>query len=138
MNKVGIGLFGKVFDLCSLLGTQFRELLQVALGEHNHERLGLEQGFDRLEQRNLLIDSVATCLGDIEQEEDGCIEMSKGRDCLHFNRIALVKGMVQHTWGVNHLPTRVLVISVTHEQVLSCEGVGLNINISIRNVVDEA
>ena len=64
--------------------------------------------------------------------------MSKCRDGLHLNSIALVKRMVQDTWSIDNLPTRVFVVTMAHEQVLGREGIRLYVNVGIRHVVDKA
>ena len=86
----------------------------------------------------MLINSVATRLRDIEQKENCRVQMSEGRNGLHLNGVSLVERVVQNTWSVNNLPSGVLVIGVTDEQVLGGESIGLNINIGIRDIVDEA
>ena len=47
--------------------------LQITLGEDEHQRLGLEEGLDGGEKRNLLVNGVATGLRDIEKEENGSV-----------------------------------------------------------------
>ena len=64
--------------------------------------------------------------------------MGEGCDSLHLDRVALIQRMVEDTWSVDNLPTRIFVIGMSHKQVLSGEGIRLNINISIRNIIDEA
>lgn len=57
---------------------------------------------------------------------------------MHFDGVALVQRMVKDTWGVDHLPPSVLIVSMTHKQVLGRKCVRLDVNISIGNIVDEA
>ena len=64
--------------------------------------------------------------------------MSKGRDGLHLDGVSLVKRVIQNTWRVDDLPTRVLVIGVTNKQVLGRESPRLHIDVGFRDVVDEA
>jgi len=64
--------------------------------------------------------------------------MSQSCNGLHFNGVSLIKRVIQNTWRVNNLPSGVLVIGVSNEQVLGSESVGLNVNISIRDIVDKA
>lgn len=64
--------------------------------------------------------------------------MCKSCDGLHFDGIALVKRMVENTWRIDDLPAGVLVVGVTHEQVLSREGVWLHVHVRIRDIVNEA
>lgn len=81
--------------------------------------------------------------------------MCHSSDGLHFNCVSLVKGVVQNTRGVNHLPgnvssigsnkplpnriikTRMLVVSVTNIERLSGESIGLNLHIGTSNFVHE-
>ena len=45
--------------------------------------------------------------------------------------------MVQHSWGIDYLPSGILVVGVTNEQALSSEGIGLHVHISIGDIVHE-
>jgi len=47
--------------------------LQITLGEDKHQRLGLEEGLDGGEERNLLVNGVATGLRDIEKEKNSSV-----------------------------------------------------------------
>jgi len=98
----------------------------------------LEEGLDRVEKVDLLLDSVAAGLTDVEQEQNGSVQVSKGRNSLHFDGVALVQWVVKDTWGVDHLPPSVLVVSMTHKQVLGRECIRLHIYVRIGNIVDEA
>lgn len=53
----------------------------------------------------MLLDCVATLLGDIQDKEDGGLQVSHGRDRLHFDGVAFFQGMVQDSWCINHLPS---------------------------------
>ena len=64
--------------------------------------------------------------------------MGQGRDGLHLNRVALVKRMVKDARSINHLPACILVVGVADEEVLSSERIGLDIDIRICNIIDEA
>ena len=63
--------------------------------------------------------------------------MRQSRDSLHLDSVALIEWVVQNTWRVDYLPARVLVVAVTHEQVLGGEGIRLHINVGIGDIVDE-
>jgi hypothetical protein len=73
LNKEAIGLLGKLLDLLLLVGVDIFVLLQVGLGENDDKRLRLEQRFDVVEQRDLLLDCVAACFGDVHEEQDAGI-----------------------------------------------------------------
>ena len=64
--------------------------------------------------------------------------MRQCRDGLHLDCVALVKWMVKDAWRIDHLPASVLIVCVTDEQVLSRERIGLNIDVRICNIIDEA
>jgi hypothetical protein len=63
--------------------------------------------------------------------------MGQSSDGLHFDGVTLIESVVEYTGGVDDLPTRVLVVSVSHEQVLGGEGVGLHINLGVRHIVNK-
>lgn len=63
--------------------------------------------------------------------------MSKCSHSLHLDSVPLVKRMVQNARRIDHLPSRVLIIRVTNEQVLRRERIRLHIYIGIRDIVDE-
>ena len=45
--------------------------------------------------------------------------------------------MIKNTGGINDLPSRVLVVSVSYEQTLSGESIRLHVDISISHIVNE-
>lgn len=63
--------------------------------------------------------------------------MGQGSDSLHFNSVSLIERVVKHSRSIKDLPTSIFVISVSHEQVLGGESVGLDINVGVTDVVDE-
>mmetsp|Transcript_7346 Transcript_7346/g.8827 ORF Transcript_7346/g.8827 Transcript_7346/m.8827 type:complete len:333 (-) Transcript_7346:321-1319(-) len=137
LDQVRVRLTSQVLDFLALFGGQLRELLQVTLSQHDDQGLGLEKGLDRLEQRDLLIDRVATRFRNIEQKQNCRVQMGQGSDGLHLNSVSLVERVVQNTWRVDDLPARVLVVGVTHEQVLRRESVRLHVHVGIRDIVDK-
>lgn len=64
--------------------------------------------------------------------------MDQGSDRLHFNGVSLVQGLVQKSWRVDDLPLDVVVISMPDIKRLGCEGIGLDIDIGVGNLVHEA
>ena len=46
--------------------------------------------------------------------------------------------MVKDAWRIDHLPASILIVCVTDEEVLRCECIGLNIDVRICNIIDEA
>ena len=46
--------------------------------------------------------------------------------------------MVENAWRIDHLPASILIVSVSDEEVLSRERVGLDVDIRICNIIDEA
>mmetsp|Transcript_38366 Transcript_38366/g.34181 ORF Transcript_38366/g.34181 Transcript_38366/m.34181 type:complete len:223 (+) Transcript_38366:1379-2047(+) len=61
--------------------------------------------------------------------------MCKGSNGLHFNSISLIKRMIKNTWRIDNLPLDSVEVGVTDKQRLSCEGITLDINISIGNMI---
>ena len=64
--------------------------------------------------------------------------MRQRRDGLHLDRVTLIKRMVKNTWRIYHLPARILIVSVTNKEILRRESIGLDIDIRICNIIDEA
>ena len=90
------------------LGGQIDVFQEIDLCEHYDKGLVLEERFDVLEQGDLL-----------------------------FNGVSFIEWVVEDTWGINNLPSCILVISVTDEKTLCSECIGLNIDVSISHVVHE-
>ena len=63
--------------------------------------------------------------------------MSQSSDSLHFNSVSLIERVVKYSGSIKDLPASIFIIGVTNEQVLGGESVGLDINVSVRNVVNE-
>ena len=63
--------------------------------------------------------------------------MSQSSDSLHFNSVSLIERVVKHSRSIKDLPASIFIIGVTNEQVLGGKSVGLDINVSVRNVVNE-
>lgn len=91
--------------------------------------LVIEQGTDGLEQANLFLNRVTTLLRNINKVKNSCSQVSQCSDSLHFNDIAILKGVIQNSWSVYHLPAKILVVCVTHIQRLGGECIRLHINI---------
>lgn len=70
LNQVSVRLLGKCLDHRLFFGVELLKLLDIDLGQADHEWLGLEERLDRVEQLNLLGDCVATRFGDIQHEEN--------------------------------------------------------------------
>ena len=49
LDQVGIGFLGKGLNLLLVFFLHFAELLQIDLGENDHQGLGLEERLDRVE-----------------------------------------------------------------------------------------
>lgn len=97
-----------------------------------------EQIFNPLEQANLLLNGVPTCLRNINHVKNTSLEMGKSSDTLHLDGVHTVDVVIQDTGGVNHLPLDVVVVGVSHEKGLSGEGIWLDLHIGMRDIVDEA
>jgi len=72
----------------------------------------LEKGFYAVKKLDLLFDAVATSFTDVHNEKDCCVEVGQGGNSLHFDRVPLVKWMVQNSGSVDDLPLRILVLAV--------------------------
>ena len=55
-----------------------------------------------------------------------------------FDERVSIKIVYMYTTSCAHLPAEVLVVRVTHVETLGGEGVGLNLHIGSRDLVDEA
>jgi hypothetical protein len=86
----------------------------------------------------LLRERVAALLRNIHDEDDGSLQMGQSSDGLHLNGVHVVNGMVQNTGRINHLPADVAVVHVANEEGLGGEGVRLNIDVRVRDLVHEA
>lgn len=75
LDDEGVVLFLQVLNVRLRLLVQVLVLAQVHLRKHYHQRFRLEQGLDVLEQRHLLLNSVATSLRDIDKVEDSCVQV---------------------------------------------------------------
>lgn len=80
---------------------------------------------------------VSTAFWNIKEEKNTGVQMSQSSDSLHFDGIPLIKRMVEDSGSVDNLPARVLVISMTDEKTLSSEGIWLNINVCIGQVINQ-
>ena len=63
--------------------------------------------------------------------------MSESSDRLHLNRVHLLQRVVQDTWGVDDLPSQVLVVHVTDKERFGGERVRLDVDIRSGDLVDK-
>jgi hypothetical protein len=63
--------------------------------------------------------------------------MRQRRDALHLDRIHIFKWMIQNSWGIDYLPTKVLVVEVSNEKTFGSKGVRLDIDVRAGDLVDE-
>lgn len=124
-------------ELLLAFSIKFIDSLQIGLGEDNNDWLVGEQSLNSCVKGNLLVNRVTTGFRGIDEEQDTGLQVSQGSDGLHFDVVHLVQGLIQDTRGVDNLPSDVVVISVTDEQGLGCEGIRLNIDIGVGDLVDE-
>lgn len=64
--------------------------------------------------------------------------MSERRDTLHLNGVHLIQRVVKNTGGVDDLPSKVLIVEVTHKKRLCGESVRLHIDVGSGDFVHEA
>mmetsp|Transcript_65566 Transcript_65566/g.75425 ORF Transcript_65566/g.75425 Transcript_65566/m.75425 type:complete len:258 (+) Transcript_65566:1410-2183(+) len=123
----------------SLLHTNVNGFKRLGIGlvGNNDQRLIMEQGFNVLKQLNLSLQGITTGLRQINKVKHTCIQMCQCGDGLHFNRISMLQRMIQDTRGIDHLPSHVVVISMTHIQRFGGESVGLNLYVGIGDDVHE-
>ena len=67
---------------------------QIGLGHHENQRLVGEQRLDALEERHLLLDAVAAGLGQIDEVQDGGVDVCQRGDGLHLDSVAFVEWVV--------------------------------------------
>lgn len=53
---------------------------------------------------HLLLDSIATLLGDVNEIQDTAMEVCQSSDGLHLNDIPLLQRVIQDTRSIDHLP----------------------------------
>jgi len=63
--------------------------------------------------------------------------VSESSDRLHLNRVHLLQRVVQDTWGVDDLPSQVLVVHVTDKERFGGERVRLDVDIRSGDLVDK-
>lgn len=88
-------------------------------------------------ETHLSLDGVTTLFTQIHKEENATPQMSQSSDTLHLDRVHLLQGMVQHSRGVNDLPSKVLVVHVSNKETLGRESVRLNVDVGSGYFVDE-
>ena len=87
---------------------------------------------------NLLEDRIATLLRRIHKVYYTAFKMSQGCNRLHLNCVHLLELVVQNPRRVDNLVAEVFVVSVTHIEGLSGEGVWLDLDIGLAHTVDKA
>ena len=92
---------------------------------------------DRKRAPHLLCDGVAALLREVDDVEDGGLEVGERGDRLHLDRVPLLERLVQHARRVEHLPAHVLVVHVADVQRLGGERVRLHVDVRARHLVHE-
>ena len=85
----------------------------------------------------LLLDAVPAVARKVHEVKHGRLQVRQRSDGLHLNGGGLLKGLVQHSGGVNHLPGHLTVVCVSKVERLGCECVGLHVNIGACHLVHE-
>jgi len=70
---------------------------QICLVGDDQHRLVAEQRLDVVVQRDLLLDTVAAGLRDINEKQHDGLQMRQSCDGLHLDRVALFQRMIQDT-----------------------------------------
>ena len=74
-----------------------------------------KQRFDAAKQGALLVNGVSALFRNINKVQDTTSQVCQCNNSLHFNGVALFQGMIENSWSVNDLPTKVLVIAVSYK-----------------------
>lgn len=119
------------------VGTEVFRTENVNFVETDNKRFTDKERFDGFEQGNLSVDRVTALFRDVDEEDDGSLEMSKGSDGKHFDGVTFFKRVVDDTRSVENLVTLKRVVAVTDEEGFGGEGVGLDFGVSTRDLVDK-
>ena len=138
VHERGAALLDGLIDLGLLVGGKVGEGEDVGLGADEEERLADEERVDAAEERELLVDGVVALAAEVDEEENGGLEVGQRGDALHLDGVALLDGVVQDAGRVDHLPPDVLVVHVAQEERLRRERVGLHVHVRARHFVHEA
>jgi hypothetical protein len=78
LDQVSVVLLGKILNHVTGLVVQAGILDEVDFCQNDHQGLVLEEGLDILKEGDLLLNSVATGLRDVDEVQDASIQVSKG------------------------------------------------------------
>ena len=135
MHQRSAALLDGLVDFGLLGGVQVVEREDVCFGTDEEERLSDEKRVDAAEERELLVDGVVALSAEIDEEENGGLEVGQRGDGLHLDDVSLLDGMVENPGRVDHLPANVLVVHVAQKQRLRRERVGLDVHVRSRYFV---
>ena len=138
MHERGVRVLHRLVHHLLLLRRQVLILQHVAFGAHQEQRLAGEERVDVAEQRELLLDRVRALAAQVNEVENGGLQVRHGGDGLHLVGVALLERVVQDSGRVDHLPANVVVVHVTEEERLGRERVGLHVHVRARHFVHEA
>ena len=138
MHERGAALLDGLVDFGLLGGGEVGEGEDVGLGADEEERLADEERVNAAEERELLVERVVALPAEVDEEENGGLEVRQRGDALHFDGVALLDGVVEDARRVDHLPADVLVVHVAQEQRFRRERVRLHVHVRARHFVHEA
>mmetsp|Transcript_29777 Transcript_29777/g.70853 ORF Transcript_29777/g.70853 Transcript_29777/m.70853 type:complete len:342 (-) Transcript_29777:115-1140(-) len=134
--SAGVNLLHGVQELFLLCG-QLIHLANISLVQDDQQRTVLEEGLDGVVEGHLRCQAEAAMLRDIHEKEHGRGQVSQSRDGRHLDAVPVLQGMVQNARSVDDLPLHVVVVQVSNEQRLGCEGILLHVHIRIGDNVHE-
>ena len=102
-GDVGASRLFELLQQLGALGVQRVGPHDVDLVGDQVQRLILEQRLDVLEQLHLLRDGVAALLRDVDEVQHAAVQVRQCGDRLHFDCVAVLKRVVEQTWGIDYL-----------------------------------
>ena len=97
----------------------------------------MEQGADRIEEGDLLLDRETALLRNVDNVKHAAVQVGERRDRLHLDGVALLERLVEHPRRIDDLPAHVLVIHVPNVERLGRESVRLHFDVGACDFVDK-
>ena len=121
----------------TIFGGEVIEAHDIYFVDNKDGRFVGKEGFDRMEEFALGLDTIAALLAEIHKVQNTAFEMRKSSDTLHLDGVHFLERVVEDPRGIDDLPSQVLVVEVTDKKRLGRERVRLHINVRTRDLVDE-
>mmetsp|Transcript_1884 Transcript_1884/g.4050 ORF Transcript_1884/g.4050 Transcript_1884/m.4050 type:complete len:569 (-) Transcript_1884:454-2160(-) len=136
-GRVGSGILHQFLDHGSFLAFQRVPGLLIDLVDHHDQLLIGKKRLNGSKQITLLLDGVPALLANVHEIQHRARQVSQRRNRLHLDRVPLLQRMIQNPRRVDHLPTKIFVIRMTHEQALGRKGIRLHVHAGPRDFVHE-